>query len=74
MHISKSIESTNFVLGTNTQQYNVHLIMKMNVTLTDDGHRRRPKVTKKELMVICLKLLHITDIIPGTNVETISDI
>ena len=35
-----SIELTNFVLETNTQQYNVHLITKMKVTLTDDeGHR-----------------------------------
>ena len=34
--ISNSIEPTNFVLGTNTQQHNVHLMMKMKVTLTDD--------------------------------------
>ena len=54
-----SIEPTNFVLGTNTQQYNVNLIMKMKVTLTDDeGHRRRSNITKNELMVICRKLLH----------------
>ena len=47
VHISNSIEPTNFVLGTNTQQYNVHLIIKLKVTLTDDeGHRRRSKVTK----------------------------
>ena len=56
VHISNSIDSepTNFVLGTNTQRYNVHLIIKMKVTLTDDeGHRRRSKVTKNELMLLC---------------------
>ena len=47
VHISKSIEPTNFVLGSNTQQHNVHLRIKMKVTLTDDeGHRRRSKFTK----------------------------
>ena len=47
VHISNSIEPTNFVLGTHTQQYNVHLMMKLKVTLKDDeGHRRRSKVTK----------------------------
>ena len=47
VHISKSIKPTNFVLGTNTHQHNVHLMMKMKMTLTDDeGHRRRSKVTK----------------------------
>ena len=41
---SNPIEPTNFVLGTNTQQYNVHLIIQMKVTLTDDeGHMRRLK-------------------------------
>ena len=41
------LEPTNFVLGTNTQQNNVHLMIKMKVTLTDDeGHRLRSKVTK----------------------------
>ena len=55
VHISYSIEPTHFVLRTNTQQHNVHLITKIKVTLTDDeGHRRRSKVTKNELMVICL--------------------
>ena len=45
VHISNSIEPTNFVLGTNTQQHNVYLISKMKVTLTgDEGHRRRSKV------------------------------
>ena len=34
-------------------------MIKMKVTLMDDeGHRRRSKVTKNELMVICRKLLH----------------
>ena len=33
--------------------YNVHLMIKMKVTLTDDeGHRRRSTVTNNELMVI----------------------
>ena len=42
-----SIEPTKFVLGTNAQQYNIHLMMKMKVTLTDEeGHRRSSKVTK----------------------------
>ena len=30
IHISNSIEPTNFVLGINTQQYNVHLIINKN--------------------------------------------
>ena len=38
-HISNSIEPINFVLGTNTQQYNVHLIIKMK------GPERTMKVT-----------------------------
>ena len=47
VHISNSIEPTNFILGTNTQQHNVHLMIKMKVTMTnDEGHRRRPKVIK----------------------------
>ena len=59
VHISNSIEPRNFVLGTNTQQRNVHLMITMKVTLTDDdGHRWRSKVTTKELMVISRKLLH----------------
>ena len=53
VHISNSIEPSNFVLGTNTQQHNVHLMMQMKVTLMDDeGHRLRSKVTKNELVVI----------------------
>ena len=45
--MSNCFEPTNFVLGTKTQQHNVHLMMKMKVTLTyDEGHRRRSKVTK----------------------------
>ena len=56
--VSNSIEPTNFILGTNTQQHNVHLMIKMKVTLTDDeGHRRRSKVIKK-LMVKSRKLFH----------------
>ena len=74
-HISHSIKPTNFILGTNTQQFNVHLMIKMKVTLKDDeGHRRRSKVTKNELMVICRKLLHsqTSYLVPRYN--TISDI
>ena len=41
-NFSNSIEHTNF-----TEQYDVHLMIKVKVTLTDDkGHRRRSKVTK----------------------------
>ena len=47
VYISISIEPTNFVLETNTQKYNFHLIIKMKATLTDDeGHRRRSNVIK----------------------------
>ena len=76
VHISNTIEPTNFVLGTNTQQYNAHLIIKMKVTLTDDeGHRRRSKVTKNELMVISRKLLHSqTSYLVPRQYNTISDI
>ena len=50
---------TYFVLRTNTiQQHNVHLMINMKVTSTDNkGHRRRSNVTKNELMVISRKLL-----------------
>ena len=42
VHISNSIEPTNFVLGTNTQQHNVHLMIKLKVTLMDNEvHRQR---------------------------------
>ena len=47
VHISNSIEPKNFVLGTNTQQYKVHLMIKLKVTLTDnEGQMRRSKFTK----------------------------
>ena len=37
----------NFIPGTNTQQHDVHLMIKMKVTLIDyQGPRCRPKVTK----------------------------
>ena len=75
VHISKSIEPANFALGTNTQQYNVHQIIKMKLTLTnDEGHRRRSKVIKNELLVICRKLLQsqTSYLVPRYN--TISDI
>ena len=75
VHISNSIEPTNFVLGTNTQQHNVHLMIKMKVTLSDDeGHRRRSKVTKNELMVISRKLLHSQTLFLVPRYYTISDI
>ena len=71
-----SIEPTNFILGTNTQQHNVHLMMmKIKVTLTDDeGHRRRSKVTKNELMVISRKLLHAQMSYLVRRYNTIGDI
>ena len=74
VHISNFIEPTNFVLETNTQQHNVHLMIKMKVTLSDDeGHSRRSKVTKNELMVIFRKLVHSqTYLVP--RYSTISDI
>ena len=37
VHISNSIEPTNFVLGTNTQQYNVHQIKKKKTKSDLDG-------------------------------------
>ena len=47
--------------------------MKTKVTLTDDeGHRRRSKIIKNELMVISPKLL--SDIIPVPRYNTKSDI
>ena len=45
-HISNSIEHTNLILGTNIQ-HEVHLMIKVKVTLTDECHRQRSKVTKK---------------------------
>ena len=50
-------------------------MIKMKVTLTDDeGHRRRTKVIKNELLVISRKLLHsqTSYLVPKYN--TISDI
>ena len=56
VHILYSIEHTNLILGTNTQQYDIHIMVKVKVTLTDDeGHKWRSKVTKNELMVISRK-------------------
>ena len=43
----------------------------MKLTLTDDeGHRRKSKVTKNELMVMAhmSQTITLTDIIPGTKV------
>ena len=59
VHISNCIEPTNFILGTNTQQQNVHQMVKMKVTLTDDdGRIRMSKVIKNEPKVISRKILH----------------
>ena len=74
-HLSFLQTIVHFVLGTNTQQHNVHLIMIIKVILTEDeGHRRRSKVTKNELIVIFRKLLNTetTYLVPRYN--TISDI
>ena len=44
--ISNSIELTNFIFDTNIQRHNIHLIIKMKVTLTDaESHRLRSNVT-----------------------------
>ena len=70
VHISDSIEPTNFVLGTNTKQHNVFLMMKMKVTLTDhEGHRGRSKVTKNEKNGHIWQTITLPDIIPGTKVQ-----
>ena len=62
-------------LRTNTQQYNVHLMIKMKVTLTDDEcHRLMSKVIKNELMVISRKLLHSQTTYLEPRHNTISDI
>ena len=75
VHISNSIEPRNFVLGTYTQQHYVHLEIKMKVTLADDeGHRRRSKVIKNELMTISRKLLHSQTLYLVPRYKTISDI
>ena len=69
VHISNHIEPTNFVLGTNTQQYNVHQMIEMKVTLTDDkGHRRRSKVKKSNNGHISQNIT-FTYIIPRTKVQ-----
>ena len=69
VHISNSIEPTNFVLGTNIQQHNVQLMIKMKVTLVDDeGHRRRSKVIKGTNGHIS-QTITLTDIIPVTMVQ-----
>ena len=53
----------------NTQQYNVHLIIEMKVTLTDDeGHRQRSKVTKWTYGHMS-QTITLTDIIPGTKIQ-----
>ena len=40
VHISNSIEPTNFILGTNIQQHEIYTMIKVQVTLTKtEGHR-----------------------------------
>ena len=34
VHISNSIEPTNFILGTNVQLHKVHLLIRVKMTLT----------------------------------------
>ena len=67
--MSNSIEHKNFILGTKLQQHDIHLIIKVIVTLIDNekGH-------KNELMVIFHKLIHsqTSYLVPRYN--TISDI
>ena len=41
VHISNAIEPANFVLGTNTQLHNVHLMIEMKVTLKVTGEGQR---------------------------------
>ena len=36
VYISDSIEHTNLILVTNTQHHDIHLMIKMKVTFTDD--------------------------------------
>ena len=75
VHISNSFEHTNFILGTNTQQHDVHLMIKVK---SDLGRRLRSQVKvkglKNELMFISRKPLHsqTTYLVPRYN--TISEI
>ena len=47
-----------------------NLMIKMKVTLADnEGHRRRSKVTKNELMANMSQTFSLTDIILGTKVQ-----
>ena len=70
VHISNSIEPTNFVLRTNTQQHNVHLMMKMKVTLTDvESHSRKSKVIKKWTNGHISQTNTLSDIIPRTKIQ-----
>ena len=40
VHISNSIEPTNFILGTNVQLHKVHVLIRVKVTLTEaECHR-----------------------------------
>ena len=75
IHISNSIEPTDFVLGTSTQEYNVHLTIEMKVTwAVKVGQRQRAKVTKNELMVIFRKLILSVTSYLEPSYNTISDI
>ena len=75
VNITNSILHTNFILGTNIQQHDVHRMIKVKLILTDDkGHRWRPKVTKMELMVLTYKLIHAQTSYLVPRYNTISDI
>ena len=65
VHISNSIEPTNFVHGINTQQYTIHLILKMIVTLTVTGEGQRSQKWSNEHISQTVILAYI---IPSTKV------
>ena len=58
------------MLGTNTQKCDVHLMIKMKMTLTDDeGHRQNSNVTRRELKGHISQTITLIDIIPGAKVK-----
>ena len=71
VNISISTEATNFILGTNTQQYLVHPIVRVHVTLTDAEDQR---LHKNKQMVISRKVLHTQTSNLVTRYNTISNI
>ena len=57
-------------MGTNIQQHDVHLLIKVTVTLTDDeSNRRRSKVIKKGNNGHISQTITLKDIIPGYKVQ-----